>query len=80
LVAYISRSVVRLLAVWVELQAVQKAMVSKEAAIFVIICFELRGLCNRDSPDGLYNYYISPRIGKKDFCEARRNFAKGPFA
>ena len=38
--AYISRRVVRLLAVWVEEQAVKKATVSKQAAILVIIFFE----------------------------------------
>jgi hypothetical protein len=34
----------------------------------------------RDSPDGLYNYYIPARFGKEDFCESRRIFAKQAFA
>jgi len=36
--------VVRLAAVWVDVQALQKATVSKQAAIFVIIFFELRSV------------------------------------
>jgi hypothetical protein len=37
LLAYMSRRVVRLLAVWVDEQAAKTATVSKEAAILVII-------------------------------------------
>jgi hypothetical protein len=80
LLAYISRSVVRLLAVWVVVQALQRATVSKQAAILVIIFLNSVDCVTGASPDGLFNYYISPRIGKKDFCESRRILAKGSFA
>jgi hypothetical protein len=70
---------VRLLAVWVDWQAVKKATVSRQAAILMIILLELRSAFRRVTPDGLYNYYILIGIGKKDFCKPRLIFARRTF-
>ena len=77
--AFISRSVVRLAVVVVVEQEARRAMARKPAVILVIILVGLGKAWLGIAPDGLYNYYISPRFGKKDFCESRRIFAKGSF-
>ena len=70
LLAYISRRVVRLLAVLVDWQAVQKATVSRQAAILIMIFRNSVEAFDRVFPDGLYNYYILIPVGKYDFCWA----------
>jgi hypothetical protein len=60
-------------------QAASRLTASKEAANLIIILLGLREALGRVSPDGLYNYYILLRFGKKDFCEPRLIFAKAPF-
>jgi hypothetical protein len=78
--AFISRRVVRCVVVVVEVQAPRRVTASKPAVILVIILFGLVKASGGISPDGLYNYYISRRVGKNDFCESRRIFAKRPFS
>jgi hypothetical protein len=61
-------------------QAARRVTASRAAVILVIILVNLGKAWRGIAPDGLYNYYISPLIGKKDFCESRRIFAKVSFA
>jgi hypothetical protein len=78
--ALVSRSVVRLAVVVVEVQAARRLTASKEAASLIIILLGLRETVGRVSPDGLYNYYILLPFGKKDFSHARLIFAKARFS
>jgi len=77
--AFVSRRVVRLAVVAVVEQEARRATASKLAAILVIIFLWNSVVLRRESPDGLYNYYILAPIGKKDFCETRRIFANPGF-
>jgi hypothetical protein len=71
--------VVRLAVVVVLWQAARRVTARKPAAIFVIILFGLGKAYFGIAPDGLYNYYIFGRNGKKDFSHPRRVFATGRF-
>jgi hypothetical protein len=67
---------------WVVLvvsQAARRVTASRPAVILVIILVSLGKAWRGIAPDDRYNYYIFAAIGKKDFCESRRIFAKAPF-
>ena len=65
--AFVSRRVVRLAVVVVVEHEARRVTASKAAVIFVIILFWNSVMLRRESPDGLYNYYIPAAFGKKVF-------------
>jgi hypothetical protein len=76
--ALVSRKVVRWVVV-VLLQEARRVTARRLAAILVIILFGLCKALDGIAPDGLYNYYISRPIGKRDFSHPRRIFANRGF-
>ena len=77
--AYISRRVVRLLAVWVEEQAVKNATVSKQAAILVIIWFGLGKALAGIPPTVFIITIFPPRMARRIFAKRDAFLRKAVF-